>query len=148
MSFATIPLKSGPTGWPRHRYRVFWREPSGRQRCVCRIPRPCRSTACVDLTWGCWPGIEARAVVLANPRAWWPAVLLRLAYLAVTNTFTALRLLPMSECQHDVAAQQLSEPFGSRSGWRKFAVGYGWVLGWSRARRGWTMPVSVPAGRR
>jgi hypothetical protein len=34
--------------------------------------------------------------------AWWSAVLLRLAYLGVTNAFAMLRLLPMSNRDKDV----------------------------------------------
>lgn len=32
MSVVTIPLKPGPTGRPRCSYRVYWRDPGGRQR--------------------------------------------------------------------------------------------------------------------
>ncbi len=32
MSIVTIPLKPGPTGRPRRSYRVYWRDPGGRQR--------------------------------------------------------------------------------------------------------------------
>jgi len=32
MSIVAIPLKPGPTGQPRESYRVYWREPGGRQR--------------------------------------------------------------------------------------------------------------------
>lgn len=32
MPIVTIPLKPGSTGLPRCSYRVYWRDPGGRQR--------------------------------------------------------------------------------------------------------------------
>ncbi len=45
-------------------------------------------------------GIGALAGLAITP-AWWLVVLLRLAYLTVTNTFAVLRLLPMSDRDKD-----------------------------------------------
>jgi hypothetical protein len=39
--------------------------------------------------------------------AWWWTVLLRLAYLGVTNVFALLRLLPMSSKDNDAAVDGL-----------------------------------------
>jgi hypothetical protein len=45
-----------------------------------------------------------------NAVAWWWAVLLRLAYLGVTNVFALLRLLPMSSRDKDAEILALRRP--------------------------------------
>ncbi|MBP2329616.1 hypothetical protein JOF56_010001 [Kibdelosporangium banguiense] len=57
--------------------------------CACRKPHPCWSDRVTDIDSGRLP---AHAATTAG----WPAVLQRLAYLGLTNTFALLCLLPMS----------------------------------------------------
>jgi putative transposase len=55
---------------------------------------------------------QHRPLRFGGPTAGWPAVLLRLAYLGLTNTFALLRLLPMSDRDKDIEILALRHQIG------------------------------------